>query len=203
VERRGGGCDRSAPRSQSHHPGAPWSPFRGHLGLPFMEEGGAGGRGRLDLAVPELSTCRGRRGSPEPPAYGPRRQDREHATASLVCSHGCAKTEVADRIHITGSITLPCHATKLLPFFDHDRAFHLVLYLLDEMLGRRCGAEQPPCTATPRPLHRQPPRTRRPDEPFCYLCSATPSSPLSSASSPTSPLRSLHRCLHIVQWPPR
>jgi hypothetical protein len=44
--------------------------------------------------------------------------------------------------------------TILLPFFDHNRAFHLILYLLDEMLGRRCGAEQPPCTATPRPLHR-------------------------------------------------
>jgi hypothetical protein len=94
---------------------------RSHPGLPFVEEEGAGGGGRLDLAVPEPSTCRGRRGSLEPPAHGPRRQDREHTAASLVCFNGCTKTEVADRIHITGSIASPYHATKLLPFFDHDR----------------------------------------------------------------------------------
>jgi hypothetical protein len=69
VERRRGGCDRGASRSPGRqrrdaHPGA--------AGLMSVEEGGAGGGGRLDLDAR------------------------------------------------TGSIALPCHATKPLPFFDHD-----------------------------------------------------------------------------------
>jgi hypothetical protein len=55
VERRRGGSGRGAPRSPGRrrrdaHPGA--------AGLLSVEEGGAGGGGRPDLAVPELEVPR-------------------------------------------------------------------------------------------------------------------------------------------------
>jgi hypothetical protein len=90
----------------------------------------------------------------------------------------------AHRMHVTGSITLPHDATKLLPFFDHDRAFHLILYLLTKCLdvaavlnSRRVPRRQDRCTdncpgredPTSRPASSAPRRT------VPLLCTSSPS----------------------------